>query len=374
VAHEAEASHLPDAYGTNRVMLMARDPHWLYAHWDLTGDQQRRYNASAAGHHLVVRVRKASPGNEQVAEIDLHPESSHWFIHVAQAGIGYVAELGYYAVSGGWMSIGTSEPAVTPSDAICEAKAEQFASVRSGPLSAPFGAPAVSGEAQAGWGRGQGTTVIPFATRHAPGQFSEPGTSRAWEGAGPASYVEPGLAPKTWTPAQEAALEEIVLTTADQRGWISSEEVAQAGAVIKVRPGQAAPAGLQPAAPSSPVGPFENVEAGAEAVSSEMRIESEGARPRGFWFNINAELILYGATEPDARVELARRPVQLRPDGTFSCRFALPDGDYEIDAMAVSKDGDWRRAALRFGRRTEYQGDVGKHPQDPALPLMAPAR
>src|SRR5437016_4262421 len=32
---EAEGE-LPEAYGTKELLLTARDPHWLWAHWDLT--------------------------------------------------------------------------------------------------------------------------------------------------------------------------------------------------------------------------------------------------------------------------------------------------------------------------------------------------
>jgi hypothetical protein len=89
---------------------------------------------------------------------------------------------------------------------------------------------------------------------------------------------------------------------------------------------------------------------------------------RSFWFNVNAELIIYGATEPDARVTLGGRPIQLRPDGTFSFRFALPDGEYELPAVAVSADEvEERRAGLAFSRSTIYSGEVGVHPQDSNL-------
>jgi hypothetical protein len=83
---------------------------------------------------------------------------------------------------------------------------------------------------------------------------------------------------------------------------------------------------------------------------------------------VNAELVVYGATEPDARVTVEGRLVTLRPDGTFTLRFALPDGDYALAAEAVSADGaEDRRARLRFSRRTEYAGDVGRQPGDPSL-------
>ena len=96
-------------------------------------------------------------------------------------------------------------------------------------------------------------------------------------------------------------------------------------------------------------------------------------QPKGFWFNVNAELIIYGATEPTARVTLDGREIKLRPDGSFSFRFALPDGKYELPAVAVSADGTEARAAdLKFSRDTEYRGDVGAHPQDPALKPPSP--
>lgn len=47
-------------------------------------------------------------------------------------------------------------------------------------------------------------------------------------------------------------------------------------------------------------------------------------------------MIVYGATEPDAKVTLAGQTVQLRPDGTFTARFALPDGIQIIEAKALS--------------------------------------
>jgi Uncharacterized protein conserved in bacteria len=59
---------------------------------------------------------------------------------------------------------------------------------------------------------------------------------------------------------------------------------------------------------------------------------------RKFWLVVNTELIVYGATEPGAKVTVQGRPVALSPDGTFSLRFALPDGEQVIPVKAVSPD------------------------------------
>jgi hypothetical protein len=102
--------------------------------------------------------------------------------------------------------------------------------------------------------------------------------------------------------------------------------------------------------------------------SSEALAALSPAAPPDFWFKVNAELILYGSTERDARVTIAGRPVVLRPDGSFSFRFALPDGDFTLPAIAVNAAGtDGRAAQLRFTRATVLTGDVGVHPQDVKL-------
>jgi hypothetical protein len=117
------------------------------------------------------------------------------------------------------------------------------------------------------------------------------------------------------------------------------------------------------AAPTSPAEAFGGISS---------PVAKPGAREKGFWFNVNAELIVYGATEPDATVSIGGRRIKLRPDGSFSYRFALPDGNYEMPVVAISADRtDGRAAELKFSRGTEYRGEVGAHPQDPSLPRMA---
>jgi len=61
-------------------------------------------------------------------------------------------------------------------------------------------------------------------------------------------------------------------------------------------------------------------------------------KERAFWFVLNTELIVYGATEPDAAVTVMGEKVQLRSDGTFTVRFALPDGMQVIPVSATSAD------------------------------------
>jgi len=59
---------------------------------------------------------------------------------------------------------------------------------------------------------------------------------------------------------------------------------------------------------------------------------------RKFWLWVDCELIVYGATEPDAKVTVQGKPINLRQDGTFTLRFALPDSKQVIPVKAVSSD------------------------------------
>jgi len=75
---------------------------------------------------------------------------------------------------------------------------------------------------------------------------------------------------------------------------------------------------------------------------------------RDFHFQIDAELIVYGTTEPNARVTLQGEPVQLRSDGSFTVRFSLPDSRQIIPAVAASADGiEERTIVLAVERNTK---------------------
>ena len=67
-----------------------------------------------------------------------------------------------------------------------------------------------------------------------------------------------------------------------------------------------------------------------------------GAAPgklKKFHFDLDAELVVFGKTDPTATVTLQNEPVKLRPDGSFTMRFSLPDSRQIIPAVATSSDG-----------------------------------
>jgi len=353
-AHSArldETGDLPESYGTQKLLLTARDPHWLYAHWDFTREQLRRLNAISADGHLILRVFMDRIAGEPVVTQHVHPDSRNWFVFVGLGGTRFVAELGYRDAAGSWVPVTTSRPAFTPPDTISEDTSVRFANL---PAEIPFD---------------QILDVVKAAiSAHVPllealeqlrPEFPQLPPVEVFT----AKSKSRAMPPPALTPAQEKALADVVTMDAVRRVWIGSLEITELvkrqladGKACALLSAAAAQLAAQNDQPSSPIG----------AVSS---FQKPGTRAsRGFWFNVNAELVVYGATESDAAVTIGGRRIKLRPDGTFSYRFALPDGQYPLPIEAVAADKAEARAAdLHFSRVTHFLGDVSAHPQDAAL-------
>ena len=343
-----ESAELPESYGTQRLLLVARDPHWLYAHWDFTAEQLRKHNTASRDKHLIVRVYPGAVSGEPVVEQHVHPESRNWFLHVGKGGAKFVAELGYFSRSGKWETVATSAATFTPPDVLSDDTSVRFETI---PVEVPFQKLL---ELVKGAVAEHKPLVEVIHELRAAGYPDLPALMAGSGSAGAAAFA-------SWTPAQEAALAEIISIDEVRRVWMGSLEITELlrrSLMQELSSIAAAQLARGELAGGAELG-------GLSSVSSPFG--GEGRR-KGFWFNVNAELIIYGATEPDANVTIGGRKIQLRRDGTFSFRFALPDGNYDLPVQATSADAsDSRRAELKFSRATQYRGDVGKHPQDAKL-------
>lgn len=329
---------LPAAYGTGRLFMVARDPHWLYAHWDLEPQQRIRYNARSEHGHLILRVHAGEQLNQPTTEIHVHPESHHWFAHVEQAASPYIAELGYYRSDHTWTRIATSGVTVTPPNTVSSDTSVSFATI---PVELSFEKLAV--------------LIWKAAGENLPLAQAVESLRRQGHPELPAISVPEAV---DWSAEQRQAMAEIIDVDALRRVWIGSLEITE----LISRQIQHEISSLGAAQLGMPFPP----------PGEELNISSPvGGAPSGaksFWLNVNAELIIYGATEPDATVTLGGRSIRLRPDGTFSFRFALPDGNYDLPIVAVSaSQEDSRAVELHFNRSTEDRGEVGTQPSDPTL-------
>jgi hypothetical protein len=77
------------------------------------------------------------------------------------------------------------------------------------------------------------------------------------------------------------------------------------------------------------------------------------ARQRSFWLVADAELIVYGATDPAARLTIGGEEVPLSPDGTFRIQVPFRDGQQLYPIEAIAADGEQKRnITLEFKRTT----------------------
>ena len=213
----AESGELPEAYGTTKLWLTARDPQWLYAHWDLSSAQLRDYNAQSDDGHLVVRVFEREALGEPLVTQHVHPESRNWFIHVGRGGTKFVAQLGYFDRKERWQTIAISAATITPPDSLSEDTSAEFGTL---PVEVPFDqlvemvksvigqhVPLMEALAQL---REQGHPNLPTAETFAP--------PRARSGHAPSP---------TWTRKQAEALEKVVTMNEVRRVWIDSLEITE---------------------------------------------------------------------------------------------------------------------------------------------------
>jgi len=349
-----DLGELPQSYGANTVFLIARDPHWLFAYWDIDWPA---WQAGAKDGKFYVKLFKVGGADELTTEI--HPDARNWYLPVKQSGISYYAELGCFDHAGEWTSIARSDTAAAPQDKFSESAEADFATV---PIHLTFQRliEMVRGRMH------EGESLITALAR--------------LQGEGRRMLFQPGQRPE-WSEEQRQILaalfgQEVMdrismnsgeidqllrkellekLSTESASELIASSRIAELLGPIESSLFSAYAAGGLGAAFSSEVTSW-NTALGASWSAQPFGQEQSG---REFFMHVNAEVIFYGGTHPDAKVWIDGRPIQLAADGTFRFHFRFPDGNYSIPIVAESPDGiEQRSASLRFERATTRQGDV----------------
>ena len=65
-----------------------------------------------------------------------------------------------------------------------------------------------------------------------------------------------------------------------------------------------------------------------------------------FFFEMDVELVFYGAAHPNCYVTISEEPVTLRPDGSFALRVPFPERRNVIPAVAVTRDGSHQKTIV----------------------------
>lgn len=235
---------LPVGYGVDKMVLLVRDPWWLYAYWEIKQGTVERLKSELKDEFYrakrilrvydVTNITFNGSNANRYFDIPIHEFANNWYIDAGGPGKSWCVDLGLKLSNGRFITVLRSNVVQTPLD---------------GP----------SGITDEEW-------MIPddmFARLYGMGF-----------GLGRSSPVG-----KAW-----------------RERMVSSPGIASMASPVKK------------------------------------------AQKRGFWLRVDCELIVYGATVPDAKVTVQQKAINLRPDGTFTLRFALPNGKQVIPVKALSAD------------------------------------
>ena len=76
---------------------------------------------------------------------------------------------------------------------------------------------------------------------------------------------------------------------------------------------------------------------------------------RSFWLIADSELIVYGATDPSAKLTIGGEEVPLAADGTFRLQVPFRDGSQKYEIKAINSSGDQEKSiTMKFDRSTPF--------------------
>jgi len=297
MAADAQAEPTPRPGPETRVAFLPRDPQWAYVCWEIA-DRDRQLAMESGASQLALRVADVTglqggsshPHTLQEVVVDSHV--TEWYLPVPLSDRDYRVELGYRKKNGGgWISLAASSVARVPSQLPSEQILDQF---------------------------------VPFSLDSPPTPLPEP-TSPYPEAN---DVANSGLHERLYQSA----------TSNWRRLGRGSEAFHENGL------------------------DFDSAAAGAPLHASGLGLWASGrqesgqggvpARSRNFWLVADAELIVYGATDPQARLSIGGEEVPLSTEGTFRIQVPFRDGQQLYPIEACAADGEQKRSIILKFRRT----------------------
>ena len=293
-AMEAELHSPSTSEASTRVVFLPRDPQWAYVFWEIS-DSDRRQAQSEGAAFLCLRLadvtglENGSSHPHTLQEVPVDSHSTEWYLPVPLCDRDYRVELGYKTESK-WISLAFSSVARVPALHPSDQILDQFV---------PFSLEATPAAA-------------PVQPMTMPGPNPEPTDSKLHE----------RLYQSATTHFRSRRVGSEILHESDSMG--SDQR------------------GLN----DSGVGLW-------ASGRNESGLGGVAPRQRSFWLVADAELIVYGATDPSARLTIGKEDVPLSSDGTFRIQVPFRDGEQVYAIEATAADGEQKRnITLNFERVT----------------------
>ncbi|MFM9266775.1 DUF4912 domain-containing protein [Tychonema sp. BBK16] len=340
---------LPNGYGESRVVLMPRDPEWAYTYWDIPNDRKQELRRQG-GQQLALRIYDVTDVNleiqspHSIQEYPCDELAREWYVPIPVSDRDYAIDIGYRCADGRWLILARSAevrvPPVYPSDWIEDQfitldweedlRGQTFAELVPPAKKIAKSATAAAATYSNGnaiyeqiFGMAESAEALRVAgsvfgsMQHVAGSIQQSGIHEQ----AVSSYVFPSGVGMWAAPAMSG------LTMSG--AGMSMSGLTMSGAGMSMSGLTMSGAGMSGVGFATPM------------------------RPRQFWLVADAELIVYGATEPDATVYIGGQPIKLNADGTFRFQMSFQDGLIDYPIFAVAADGEQNRAVhMKFERET----------------------
>ncbi|WP_299484683.1 DUF4912 domain-containing protein [Acaryochloris sp. IP29b_bin.137] len=305
---DAEIADLPDGYGETRIVLMPRDPQWAFTYWDIP-HEHKVILRNQGGQQLALRLYDATDIDlayqvpHSVQEYPCDELAREWYLPLPVSDRDYVIEIGYRCADGRWLVLARSAPVHVPPTYPSDWVEDHFMAVD--------------------WDMDlRGKSLMTLVPPEKKPVDAAPDNSIYDEVFGLAGDVEAlRVAGSLYGSMQQVPVHESALSSYVFPSGVGLWAIPTASGVNM--------SGVGFSASAPPI------------------------RPRQFWLVADAELIVYGATEPDATVTIGGQPIQLNSDGTFRFQMSFQDGLIDYPIMAVAADGEQNRSIhMKFTRET----------------------
>ena len=310
---DEELTDLPGGYGESRIVLMPRDPQWAYAYWDISNEHKEELRGQG-GQQLALRIYDVTDVNieyespHSIQEYPADEMAREWYMPIPVSDRDYVIDIGYRCADGRWLVLARSAevhiPPVYPSDWI----EDHFITV-------DFEQD-LRGETL--------FTLVPPSKK-----LPEPTTP---------------IYDEVFDMAQEVEAQRVAGSI------FGSMHIPGSHVAGSIPPSETLSSYVFPSGVGMWAVPTMS---GINMSGVGMSASQPPVRPRKFWLIADAELIVYGATEPDATVTIGGNPIKLNSDGTFRFQMSFQDGMIDYPIMAVAADGEQNRSIhMKFNRET----------------------
>ena len=125
--HE-ESVELPQGYGDNKIVLMVRDPYWLYTYWELNQNRVNEISSELGNkfHNSSMILRVYDTSDWTFFDIGVSGTINNWYLNVGRPNTSFCVDIGYLTPDGYFVCAARSNIVTTPRDSMSDSIDEEW--------------------------------------------------------------------------------------------------------------------------------------------------------------------------------------------------------------------------------------------------------